>query len=90
MKQLEKLELEADIGPEIKRCLFINGLNEELQMYLWLEQQRTYNEALRKARVKDLVKKNNTDLQLLAYIMKKLNEIKSNQQAKETIEVNAV
>ena len=41
-------------------------------MYLLPEKPRTYNEALREARAKDLVKKNNTGLQLPANIMKTL------------------
>lgn len=55
VEKLENLALEADIGPEIKRDLFISEMNEELHMYLQIEQPITYNEALRKARVKDAV-----------------------------------
>lgn len=55
VEKLENLALEADIGPEIKRDLFISEINEELHMYLQIEQPITYNEALRKARVKDAV-----------------------------------
>ena len=41
-------------------------------MYLLPEKPTTYNEALGEARAKDLVKKNNTGLQLPADIMKTL------------------
>ena len=50
----------------------MNCFNGELQMYLLPEKPITYNKALREARAKDLVKKNNTGLQLPANIMKTL------------------
>ena len=85
MKKLRKLPLEPSTGEK-----FINCFNDELQMYLLREKPTTYNEALREARAKDLVKKKTTGLQLPANIMKTLDEIRTNQNKKESSAVNAV
>ena len=71
MKGLRKFALETATGGKYRK-LFRNSFNGKLQMYLLPEKPRTYNEALREARPKDLVKKNNTGLQLPANIMKTL------------------
>ena len=89
VKGLRKLALEIGTA-EKQRKLFMNCFNGELQMYLLPEKPITYNKALREARAKDLVKKNNTGLQLPANIMKTLDEIRANHNQKESRPVNVV
>ena len=82
--------MEADISAEVKRDLFVNGLNGELHMHLQLEQPITYNEALRKARVKNSVQKKSNDSKLLTEIKRTVDEMKISQQKKDANTVNAI